>query len=145
MVVAALAVAVGMIVFFVYTLYLRTSYRNTAKEINLEAAAYQDRAVVQQGNRRFAATRDLVNFYDQFLQDSNTLVYKKGPAEQTDRTIVLEFGEKRLSFTGLEEDAIHIRWNTPEKESNFYVRSGTTFRQLEAYFNNFARRQGDME
>ena len=139
LVVAAVFIfSIGAVLFLAYTLKLRTEYKETATQINEVAAAYQDRAVIQQGDKRISGTSAIVNFYDQFLLDKSTLVYKKASAELTDRTILLEFGEKSLALTGLEDDnSINIRWKTPEKEKSFCVRSEITFTQLEAYLSHY--------
>ena len=139
---AVLAATIGVVVFFVYTLTLRNDYKETAMQINQAAAAYQERAFIRQGETRIPATADAVNFYDSFLLDGNTAVYSREAAELTEKTIWLEMGDKSLAFTGLEDgSAVYVLWRASAEEKGFRVRSKTTFMQLEAYFQNYARRQ----
>ena len=138
---AAICAAVGVTIFFIWTLHIRTDYKDTALEINLVLKDYQDRALIGQGGEYLPATSQVVNWYDIFLLDENTGVYSRKEEPVNDKTIYLVCGENTLSFTGFEDgSAIQVVWDTPDTHKSFRVRSLTTFRQLEAYYSNFRRK-----
>ena len=129
-----MAVAVG--VFLGYTLALRTAYKETAYEIN-ESFRTEAAVTMRRGDEEFVLPVSSVQYYDQFLLQPKTAVYSRKAVPSTDETITLDFGKKKLSFTGLEDgSAIAVCWKTPEKEKHYIVRSNMTFMQLSAYYKN---------
>lgn len=136
--VAAVFIVVACVsAFFLYTLVLRTDYKDTALEINKYAAQYKENTVISRGDVSGYATSDIVDFYDKFLLDTGTQVYSRESAPVTDETICLRFGDHTLSLTGLEDgSAIQILWTGDKGEKSFRVRSITSFMQLSAYFSN---------
>ena len=132
---AALISAIGVTIFLIYTLALRTDYKETAIQINDVILANQGRAVIRVGDKEAPADAGVTDYYNKFLLDKNTAVYSRKKAVPSDDTaIVLEFGQYSLSFEKLEDgSATLITWNTPEKQKQFCVRSQLTFRNLQAY------------
>lgn len=140
-VILVIAAAVGVIAFFVYVLVLRTDYRETALEINEAMLASGSRATVSRGDTSLAASAELLDYYNRFFLEGQTLVYSRKSAEMTERTIVLEFGDYKVSFTGMEDGtSIGLHFDMPEGQKDFRVRSTITFMQLEAYFDNYVRK-----
>ena len=59
----------------------------------------------------------------------------------TEESIILDFGETKLTYTGMEDgSAISIGWETPSHEKHYIVRSSTSFMQLSSYFANCCRK-----
>lgn len=142
--VIAIGAAIGVTIFFIYTLMLRTDYKETMLEVNDKVVKYEDSAMIRQGGESLPASPAVVNWYDSFLLSSNTVVYSRDAAEQNEKTIWLILGDSSLAFTGVENDsAIHILWCTPGGEKSFRVRSTTSFNQMEAYFKNYKRRESN--
>ena len=84
-----------------------------------------------------------MDYYNKFLLDGNTLVYSRKDAPKTEKTIILELGSDKLSFTGLENGtAIVVHWDSGTEHKVFRVRSQITFSHLEAYFENCKRKAG---
>lgn len=140
---AALAMALGVGIFFIYTLILRTEYKNAALEMNEPFKQYSS-LTLRKGDEAFSVPTDQVEYYNMFLLDRNTVVFSKKQVPETEETITLDFGTQQLSFTGLEDgSAIAITWKTPSDEKHYIVRSTTTFMQLNAYYTNCRRKFKD--
>ena len=135
---AALIAAVGVMAFLIYTLVLRTEYKDTALQINDVIVANQGRAVLRIGEKEAPADDGVTDYYNMFLLNPNTAVYSRKKAAASDDTaIVLDFGRYSLSFEKLEDgSATLVTWNTPEKQKQFCVRSQITFMSLLAYGEN---------
>lgn len=141
--VIAIVSAVAVIIFFAWTLNLRTDYKETCQEINDVLRVHQEDSYIGQGDTKVLADSAVVNWYDIFLLDANTSVYSRKEAETDEKTIYLQSGECTLSFTGYEDgSSIQVLWITPEERKAFRVRSLTTFYQLEAYYKNYLRKAG---
>ena len=137
---AVLIMVLSLGSFFVYTLILRTIYKNTALEIN-ESFRKEGSVTMIRGNESFSIPVSYAEYYDIFLLDRNTVVYSRKPVPAEEETIVLDFGKEQLSFTGLEDgSAIAVCWKTASAEKHFIVRSGTSFMQLNAYYRNCRRK-----
>ena len=137
---AALAMALGVGIFFISTLILRTEYKNAALEMNEPFKQYSS-LTLRRGDEAFSVPTDQVEYYNMFLLDRNTVVFSKKQVPETAETITLDFGTQQLSFTGLEDgSAIAITWKTPSGEKHYIVRSNTTFMQLNAYYTNCRRK-----
>ena len=138
---SAVLAAAGVLVFFVYTMVLRTEYKETAIEINesiLKAAS----PLISCEGKTYPADKGILDYYDRFLLDRNSVVFGKGGPDPSESSIVLTLGEESLSFTGLEDgSAISVCWKTREGTKRYLVRSQTTFMQLSACWKNYARRQ----
>ena len=140
---AALIMAMSVGIFFVYTLVLRTIYKNTALEIN-ESFRKEDSVTMIRGDESLRLPSSDVEYYDMFLLDRNTIVYSRKPVPADEETITLDFGKEQLSFTGADDgSAIAISWKTASAEKHFIVRSSTTFMQLSAYYKNCRRKAND--
>ena len=138
--IVALAMALGVGIFFTYTLVLRTEYKNAALEMNEPFKQYSS-VTLRKGDETFSVPTDQVEYYNMFLLDRNTAVFSKKRVPETKETITLDFGREQLSFTGLEDgSAIAITWKTPSDEKHYIVRSSTTFMQLNAYYTNCRRK-----
>ena len=139
---AALIAAIGVMAFLIYTLALRTDYKETALKINDVILANQGRAVLRVGEKEALVDDGITDYYNMFLLNPYTTVYSRKKAVTSDDTaIVLEFGQYSLSFEKLEDgSATLITWNTPEKQKRFCVRSQITFMHLRAYGENYFRR-----
>lgn len=141
---AALTAAVGVSAFLIYTMGLRTDYKETALQINDVILASRNRTVLRIGDDEAPADEKLVDYYDRFLLDPYTAVYSRKKAEPVDETkILLEFADSTLSFEKLEDgSAILITWTTPEKQKRFCVRSQQSFMALETYGRNYLKKAG---
>ena len=136
----AIAMTLGVVGFFVYTLVLRTDYKETALVIN-ESFRTKSTVTVRKGNESFSLPESYVEYYNMFLLDGNTVVFSRKAVPATEKTIILDFGKEQLSFTGLEDGtAIAVSWVTPTDEKHYIVRSKTTFMQLSAYYKNCQRK-----
>lgn len=132
--------AAGVISLLVYSLVLRTDYKNTALEIDNTVMNNMGHTSVSDEDGTYDVPDTVADFYNRFLLDPGTVVYSRKSAGQTDQTITLVFQNEKLSFTGLEDGTIvQILWKTPEGEKNFRVRSLTNFRQLRAYWDNYKK------
>lgn len=126
--------------FFVYTLILRTYYKNTALEIN-ESFRREGNVTMRRGNESFFVPVSYAEYYDIFLLDRNTVVYSRKPVPADEETITLDFGKEQLSFTGLDDgSAIAVSWKTISDEKHFIVRSSASFMQLSAFYRNCRRK-----
>ena len=136
---AALISAIGVTAFLIYTLNLRTDYKETALHINDVILANQGRAVLRVGEKEAPADAEITDYYSMFLLNPYTVVYSRKKAAPSDDTaIILEFGQYSLSFEKLEDgSAALITWNTPEKQKQFCVRSQISFMSLRAYAENY--------
>ena len=140
---AVIAAAAGAVIFLVYTLQLRTDYRETALQVNDAALAGLDNAKISRGDISFEVSREAVDYYNKFLLDAHTLVYSRKGTQENEKTIILKLGEAELSFTGLEDgSAIAVHWDSGAEQKVFRVRSQITFSHLEAYFENCRRKAG---
>jgi hypothetical protein len=135
--------AIGVTAFFIYTLTLRTDYKETARQINDVILANRGQAVFRIGETEVPAGTDLTDYYNMFLQDPFTIVYSRKKALPSDDTvIVLEFGQYSLSFEKLEDgSATLITWITPEKQKQFCVRSQISFMMLRSYGENYVQKK----
>ena len=138
--ITAFALALGTGGFLVYTLMLKTEYKNTAFEIN-ESFRTEDTVTMRKGDDSVSLPVSDAAYYNTFLLNQNTVVFSRKPAETTVETIFLDFGKEVLSFTGLDDgSAIAICWKTPANEKHYIVRSNYSFMQLSAYFTNCRRK-----
>ncbi|MBR2834411.1 MAG: hypothetical protein IKE43_01660 [Coriobacteriales bacterium] len=139
LVVIVFALVIGLIVFIVWALMLRTEYKDTAFEIN-KAFLTDSSVTIIRGEESFPVSTDDAEYYNMFLLDNNTVVFSKDVVPVTDDTITIDFGEEQLSFTGYDDgSATAILWKTQENQKHFIVRSAITFRQLSAYYKNIER------
>ena len=140
---AALAMALGVVIFFIYTIVLRTEYKNAALDMN-EPFRQSASVTLLRGDESFSVPTDQVEYYNTFLLDQNTTVFSKKQVPETEETITLDFGTQQLSFTGLEDgSAIAVSWKYPSGEKHYIVRSATMFMQLSAYYTNCRRKYKD--
>ena len=139
---AVIASAIGVTAFFIYTLALRTDYKETALQINDVILANQGQAILRVGELEAPADAEVTDYYNMFLLNPNTTVYSRKKAVPSDDTaIVLEFGQYALSFEKLEDgSATLITWNAPDKQKQFCVRSQISFMNLWFYGENYLRR-----
>ena len=139
----AIGICVALIIFFVYTLQLRTEYRQTALEINEYVLAYQEKgSTVTWKGKTYPLSEACLDYYNRFLLDAKTVVAGRRSMEPTERSIILSFGGGKLTFTQAHEDgySTNIRWETPDGVKNYEVASQTTFMQMAAYISNYTRR-----
>ena len=140
--IAAFAAVIAVSVFLIYTLVLRTGYKEDALEIN-EAFHTHSEAVLSRGDLSFKVQTTDIEYYDQFLLAKGTAVFSRKPVSETNDTIQISFGSEKLSFTGIEDgSAIALCWKTSEKEKHYIVRSQITIYQLNSYFENLHRKAG---
>ena len=64
-------------------------------------------------------------------------------AETTEKSIVLQFSDCTLAFTGLEDGySIGLTWTTPEETRHYRIRSTeVSFVQMNAYMKGYMKRQ----
>ena len=131
----AVMIALGMIVFMVHTLRLRTEYRQFCLEVNDAVLASSMRQnTVSRGDETAPLSFTALNYYDQFLLDAGTLVYSRKSAEPTEKSIVISIKGGTLSFIPLDEETVCLRWDTSSGTSSYRVRAGyITFVDLNSY------------
>lgn len=143
--VAAVGACLALIIFFVYTLVLRTSYRAFCLEIN-DAILHTDIAActVGRGDEVLPADKAILDYYDEFLLDEGTLVFARKGSEPTERSIILTLGENTLVFTPVDNGtAVCLRWTAPDGTDTYTVRTGyISFAQLSACYTNYRNRLG---
>ena len=142
-------ISLSVIGYFVYTLSLRTNYKETALEIN-DAILNAKEITIESDGKVLPADSDITDYYNMFLLDRNTLVYKrkeyKKAPDVPENSIKLNIGDKSLVYSDLDNEyAILVTWNTPDRNVCFSVRSLTTFRQMKAYLKNYNRRLSNKE
>ena len=139
----AVGICLALIVYFIFILNLRTEYREFCLTVNdaILASAEEER-FIQRGEKIVPLTSKAADYYDAFLLDRDTVVINRRKRSATDRSIQLHFSADTLSLTGYGDGSeIHIRWDTPEETKNYTVRnSSLTFLQLDAYMENYLRR-----
>ena len=139
----AVGVCAALIVFFVWTLNLKTAYRADCLEINdAILASPAETNLVHCGGETYPASDALVQYYNVYLLARDTTVYSRKASEHTDRTITIELAGGSLSLTELDDpSAVAIEWKTPEHTKTYLVRnSAVTFLQLRSYFTNYKNR-----
>ena len=130
-----LGITLSVLIFFTYTLVLRTYYKSTALEIN-DAILSGCNMTISRGEDTFPATQETADYYNRFLL-LQTDAFSRRSVPVTDKSIILRIGDNELSFTGLEDNsAIAVKWKTAADDKNYIVRSQITFLQLNAYFSN---------
>ena len=130
-----LGITLSVLIFFTYTLVLRTYYKSTALEIN-DAILSGCNMTISRGEDTFPATQETADYYNRFLL-LQTDAFSRRSVPVTDKSIILRIGDNELSFTGLEDNsAIAVKWKTAADDKNYIVRSQITFLQLSAYFSN---------
>ena len=130
-----LGITLSVLIFFTYTLVLRTDYKSTALEIN-DAILSGCNMTISRGEDTFPATQETADYYNRFLL-LQTDAFSRRSVPVTDKSIILRIGDNELSFTGLEDNsAIAVKWKTAADDKNYIVRSQITFLQLSAYFSN---------
>ena len=130
-----LGITLSVLIFFTYTLVLRTDYKSTALEIN-DAILSGCNMTISRGEDTFPATQETADYYNRFLL-LQTDAFSRRSVPVTDKSIILRIGDNELSFTGLEDNsAIAVKWKTAADDKNYIVRSQITFLQLNAYFSN---------
>ena len=139
----AIGICLALIIFFIWIMALRTEYKKTCLEINDRIlSASEGMSFVMRNGEKYPLSSEAMNYFDQVLLDKKTGVYNRKPYEITDKSIVMEFSDCTLSFSGLEDGtAISIRWETPEKTRNYTIRSvNYTFINLNSYLTSYIRR-----
>ena len=120
---AALAMALGVGIFFIYTLVLRTEYKNAALDMN-EPFRQSASVTLLRGDESFSVPTDQVEYYNTFLLDQNTTVFSKKQVPETEGTITLEPSE------GTQTGNLSILISNPkandEKEKNLLVKNSQT-------------------
>ena len=130
-----IGITLSVLIFFTYTLVLRTDYKSTALEIN-DAILSGCSMTISRGEDTFPATQETADYYNRFLL-LQTDAFSRRSVPVTDKSIILRIGDNELSFTGLEDNsAIAVKWKTAADDKNYIVRSQITFLQLSAYFSN---------
>ena len=130
-----LGITLSVLIFFTYTLVLRTDYKSTALEIN-DAILSGCNMTISRGEDTFPATQETADYYNRFVL-LQTDAFSRRSVPVTDKSIILRIGDNELSFTGLEDNsAIAVKWKTAADDKNYIVRSQITFLQLNAYFSN---------
>lgn len=138
----ALAIALALIAFFVWTLALRTEYRAFCLEVNsvILATPAGDRRIVQ-GELELPLSAADLDYYDKMLLDTGTAVLDRKRREPNAGSITLVLGENSLRITGVENTLIHLHWAGEGGERDYTVRSDLiTYAQMNAYLKNMARR-----
>ena len=139
----AAALSVG--VFIIYTLMLRSSFKADALKIN-EAFRTHPVVTMSKGDISFQHPTSDVEYYNMFLLDGNTTVFGRKRVPETDDTILLDFGQEKLSFTGMGDgSAIAVCWTAPGEEKHYIVRSQMTFSQLNSFFTNCFHQAGSSD
>ena len=140
--VIAIGACLALIAFFVHLLLLRTSYRATCMEINdVILSVPSSECSIGRGDTSCPADDFILDYYDQFLLSYGTLVFNRRSVPATEDTIRLDIGDSQLLITGLEENAVNLRWIHHGTEQSYTVRAEvTTFTQLNAYYSNLLRR-----
>lgn len=139
----AVCACLAVIVFLVYTLALRTSYRAFCLEINdALLAAAPETCTVGRNGETYPADSTLLNYYDSFLLDEGTLVFRRQIVPASDGAIELNMGENRLLITPIESGtAVNLQWITPAGTRGYSVRTGyISYPQLNSYYVNYVSR-----
>ena len=135
----AILVSLAVIAFFVWGLQLRTGYRAMCLEINdAVLATPPDKAIISRDGGEWPADESMVDYLNQFLLRVKT-PFSRRETPENEQSIVLSLQGGRLSYTELPNDAIAIRWETPEDTKSYTVRSSTAFRRLSAYVNSYLK------
>ena len=139
---AAFIVLFAACAVFAHYMILMTEYRETALQIN-ESFRAEGTLTLRQGEVSFSWPVSSAQYYDKFLSSDRTLVYSRRTVPEDEKTIVLDFGKERLSFTGLEDGSvIAVSWKTSSEEKHYLVRSDTSFIQLSSFFSNCRKKAG---
>ena len=140
----AFVLCLGVIVFLIWSMAMKNSYRDLCLEINdAILAAPAGSCTIGRGENEYPADADTLDYYDRFLLAERVMPYSRRPVPADDRTIILSIGaDRQLLLTGIEGDtAVNLRWITPEGEQSYTVRATTvSFSQLSAYYANLSRR-----
>ena len=139
----ALAVCLALIVFFVHILVLRTEYRAFCMEVNdAVLAARGTQMTVERGGESWPMSMAVLDYYNQNLMASKTIVFNRKSAEPDAKSITLRFSGSALTFTGQEDGTrINLRWESGGKTRSYTVRSeDITFMQYSAYLSNYIRK-----
>ena len=138
----AIAAAVSVGAFIIYTLMLRSSFKADALRIN-EAFRTHPVVTMSKEDVSFQHQTSDIEYYNMFLLDGSTTVFSRKPIPETDDTILLDFGQEKLSFTGVGDgSAIAVCWTAPGEEKHYIVRSQITFSQLNSFFTNCFHQTG---
>lgn len=137
----ALLMALATLSFIVYTVTLRTIWHDDRTELNSDyAEAYTSGATISCGDQELAMTDGDLNYFHRFLYQSNTVVYRMGDREATERSITVSLPEGTLVFTPLEnEEQIHLQWSRGEETRGYYFKGYVDYSHLETYFANCVR------
>lgn len=133
--------AVCTIGLVVYTLYLRTRYKETVRQIADHANGIHqtDMSITYHGETLRASDSEVNYYLFVFMLSPYTVPYNRAKHPQSEDSIVLTLGDSALVFTPLpdaDKSNIHVSWKTPEEEICYTLRSDMTFRQLESYIIN---------
>ena len=84
----------------------------------------------------------VLDYYNQNLMASKTIVFNRKSAEPDAKSITLRFSGSALTFTGQEDGTrINLRWESGGKTRSYTVRSeDITFMQYSAYLSNYIRK-----
>ena len=139
--VIAVGACIALIAFFLHILILRTSYRATCMEVNdVILSVPVSECSIGRGDTSCPVDQGVLDYYDQFLLSYGTLVFNRRSAPATEDTIRLDLGDSQLLVTGLEENAVNLRWIHNGTEQSYTVRAEvTTFTQLNAYYSSLLR------
>lgn len=136
-----LLVILATLGFMIYAITLRTVWHDHRTELNSDfAEAYTRGAEISCGDLELAMTDADLDYFHRFLYQSNTVIYRMGDREATERSITLSLPEGTLVFTPLEDgERIHLQWSREEETRGYYFKGYVDYSHLESYFGNCVR------
>ncbi len=144
--VAAVAIALAVIGYFVYALHLCTSYKNDCKTLNQAIVGSPDtlQTVARGTDKPLKITDQDLNYYASFLLDRQTVVAGRGGFEENEKTIVITLSGARFSLsdagTDRETSTVGVHITIGDRDLSYRVLTKTTWMQLSAWYTNFRYR-----
>ena len=90
-----LGITLSVLIFFTYTLVLRTDYKSTALEIN-DAILSGCNMTISRGEDTFPATQETADYYNRFLL-LQTDAFSRRSVPVTDKSIILRIGDREIT------------------------------------------------
>lgn len=130
----AFAVALGFIIFMVWSLKLRTEYRGFCLDVNqkvLEARTMSSRRLSADGESCEISHSDL-DYFNRLLLDGKTLVSSRKDIPPDEKSISLEFAGARLIITdqGGDKDEgwlLALRWELKDEVRTYTILNGGNY------------------
>lgn len=137
---AAVILALSVMIFSIYTLALRSSYRKTVQEINQTVLDADYREVTATHNGvTVKADKLFVQQFNSVLSDQNTRAKNREAVYNHGDLIGFDFGSGILEFCHADDKgtAINIHWQTEDQDKYYTVRSEVSYKQLEKMWKDY--------